>query len=372
MSERSNIPHVLQIVADGAAGGGTTAVIGLCKDLVGAGFKVTLVTQPGSYAMSTAASHGIEVIGLDLLSSRFDLSAPKALLRLVRQVRPDVIHAHGGRAAHYVTQIGAKQLEAPIIYTVHGYHFQKKKWPMNLVGRYAELKISKKVDHIAFVSNADRDIGLSIHSGSAKCSSVIYNGIDPEEIAPFAAPEKIFDLAFLGRMHHQKNPLFVIDIMKALRAERRSLLMIGGGELEASVKAAAAEQGVSNLITFTGALGREEALRALTSAKIYLFPSLWEGLPIAPIEAMYLKLPVIGSDIAGTREVVQQGRNGILIDRFDAIEYAESINQLLNDAPRMKIMADTGREIVLEVFTRSQNSEAYGRLYKDLTRRRPN
>jgi glycosyltransferase involved in cell wall biosynthesis len=213
------------------------------------------------------------------------------------------------------------------------------------------------------VSEADRYIATRLGlAGIHDSPIVIYNGIDGAGI-PRRIERPDFDLVFMARMHRQKNPLFAIELIEKLKDDGVTLLMVGGGDLEAEARAAAKRSGVEHLVTFTGEKNRTEALQLLGSAKVFLLPSLWEGLPIAPMEAMFAGVPVVASNIPGTREVVENGVTGILVDDFDPDQYKRVILTLLKNEDLRQRLALAGRQRAERLFTRSANSEAYENLY---------
>jgi glycosyltransferase involved in cell wall biosynthesis len=253
------------------------------------------------------------------------------------------------------------------VYTVHGYHFLKRPLAWRALGWLAEKRIAERADQVVFVSRNDRNIAERFHilNADRKCST-IYNGIDPQDLDATPATRPKYDLVFAGRMHVQKNPSFVVDIMAELAADDVTLLMIGGGELESEVRAYAERRGVASRITFTGALGRKEALAALASGKIYVFPSLWEGLPIGPIEAMYYGLPVVASAIGGTDEVVEHQVNGFLLSSFEPRSYAAAIRRLLTEPELYAGYSSAGRRRVESMFLRKSCTANYRSVYERL------
>jgi glycosyltransferase involved in cell wall biosynthesis len=365
------MPHVLHVVADGAPGGGTTAVLGLCADLQSQGFRTSLITQRDSYGFQTGQALKLEARGLDFFRSRFDRNVPKRLQTLISELSPDLVHVHGARAGHAFCSPALRALPSKLVYTVHGYHFLKRPLAWRALGWLAEKRIAKRADQVVFVSNNDRNIAdrfriLGTDPQSAGKCSTIYNGIDPHDLEATPVARPAYDLVFAGRMHVQKNPAFLVDIMAELSADNVSLLMIGGGELEAEVRAYAEQRGVASRITFKGALTRAEALAGLASGKIYVFPSLWEGLPIGPIEAMYYGLPVVASAIGGTDEVVEHEVNGFLLSTFDARSYASAIRRLLRDPNLYAGYSAAGRRRVESLFLRKSCTANYRSVYDRL------
>jgi glycosyltransferase involved in cell wall biosynthesis len=352
---------VLQVVADGAPGGGTTAVLGLCEDLQRY-HQVILITQPGSYAEKRAIEIGIEVFDIDFWRM-YDPHNIIKLRSLLRKISADIIHLHGSRAAFWVTSALIGMKHPPLAYTVHGYHFINKSFLPSVLGRTAARWVSRRVYQIVTVSEADRDIATRLGlAGIRNSPIVIYNGIDGARI-PQRIERPDFDLVFMARMHRQKNPLFAIELIEKLKDDGVTLLMVGGGDLEAEARAAAKRLGVEHLVTFAGEKTRAEALQLLGSAKVFLLPSLWEGLPIAPMEAMFAGVPVVASNIPGTREVVENGVTGILVDNFDPDQYKRVILTLLKNEGLRQRLTLAGRQRAERLFIRSTNSKAYESLY---------
>lgn len=360
------IRNVLHIIADGNAGGGTTVVLGLCEDLIASGnFKITLITQPNSYALRCAQELGIEVLPFDFFTSRFDRYAPSRLLTLTEQIQPDLIHVHGSRAAFPFCFAPLKKLHHPLIYTVHGYHFRLKKGPLKWLGWLAERQIVRRCRFLTWVSQGDKAIAARWHltPPDRNTATVIYNGIYPGDFTDIESQATHYDLVFAGRLDIPKNPLFMIDILACLKDRPVSLLMIGGGQLEKQLHTYAKEKGVSQFITFSGALSHEETLRALNAARIAVMPSLWEGFPILPLEAGYLGLPVVAAAIPGVDEIIKDGQNGYLIPSHDAELYASAIKKLLDNSTLMQEMGGRSKHMVKKNFLRRQNTEKFIDLY---------
>jgi glycosyltransferase involved in cell wall biosynthesis len=328
---------------------------------------VHLATASQSYAATEGVIRDATVHNMHFPASRFDFSLPRTIDRLIEECRPDLIHVHGGRAAHQFSLAPLRGKRLRIIYTVHGYHFPNKSVPLKWLARSAERGIARRVSHICFVSKADEAIAIEnriLRSDSPH--SIIYNGINPADFPKSTVRENTHDLVFVGRLVRQKNPLFAIDVVHALRNRKVTLLMVGGGELEAEVRQKTQDLSLQDLVTFTGPLSRTEAIASLYRARLLLFPSRWEGLPIGPMEAMYCGTPVVGSNVGGTNEVISSGEDGVLIDEFDADEYAKEIQRLLNDELLLVEYRKNALKKVQGRFLRSASTDKYVTIYEQL------
>ena len=130
--------------------------------------------------------------------------------------------------------------------------------------------------------------------------------------------EGTFTVFTLGRICRQKNP-------KAFNAIAQSLpdiqfIWIGNGELRNELR--------SPNITVTGWVDRNQAISLALRSDVFILPSLWEGLPISLLEAMYMKKPCVVSNVIGNRDVIKSGINGYLCnDVPDFVKAIESIQE---------------------------------------------
>ena len=366
-------PLLLQLVADGTPGGGTTVVLGLCEDVLKDGrWRLAFVSQRDSYALRTAQGLGVDTFGLDFDGPRFSTTRLLALWRLIRRLRPSLIHVHGARAGLPVALVHLLRREGVgLVYTVHGLHFTMKPVLPRVLGALAEGVIARRADATVYVSNGDLTKARAWHiaPGPTRVTRTIFNGIEPADLDRTQPRRTTLDLVFVGRLVRQKNPLFLVELMEALRGSGITLGVVGGGELEADLKRGLHERGLADQVTLFGKLDRSATIDVMRSARLCVFPSLWEGLPVTPIEASYLGIPVIASDIPGTDEVVIDGHNGVLVAGFDATVYAGHVKRLLSDAAELEQLGQRGRELVASRFLRDRCSANYLGLYAELAGR---
>jgi glycosyltransferase involved in cell wall biosynthesis len=132
-----------------------------------------------------------------------------------------------------------------------------------------------------------------------------------------------------------------------------------------------AQLGLDGAVEMMGPLDRESALAHLRRARLMVFPSLWEGLPIAPMEALYFGVPVVASNIPGTDEVVTDGRNGLLVDKPTPESLAAAIRRLVIDQAEWTRLSLNGKADAAARFDRGLNSSAHIELYGKLIGQRP-
>jgi glycosyltransferase involved in cell wall biosynthesis len=165
----------------------------------------------------------------------------------------------------------------------------------------------------------------------------IHNGLPVQQPVNFAEadirlkyglPADAPLLIHVGRLSRQKNQTVLLEALRHL--PNVHLLLVGDGELREALQQQANCFDLASRVHFCGELPSIEVLALLSIADLFVFPSLYEAMPMAIIEAMSLGLPIVGSDIAALREVI--GDAGVLVPAHrDAI--GQAVQQILNSPP---------------------------------------
>ena len=357
-------PSVWQVVADGKAGGGTTFVLGLSQHLQDCGFQVTLVTEPGSYAAQEATQRKLPLRLFNFFTWPRGSHGHGQLQQLLAGSQADLIHFHGPRAALPGSlALGLRRPGKPhMVYTVHGYHFKKKSALPRWAGHLAEHLIQRRSDATVHVSAADGAFAQRRHFGHPARSAVILNGVvEPMTQAP-TLTERQYDVVFAARLVPQKNPVFAARVLRGLADAGFKVALVGDGDLRPEVQATLGECGAVQ----TGALSHADSTAMLANSRVLLFPSLWEGLPLTPMEAMIGGGVVVASNIEGNNEVVQHGHTGLLVDQFDVNTYVAQTAALLKDPPRLQAMGQNGQQVARQLFSQRRCLDEYTAVYQRL------
>ncbi len=357
--------RILQLIADGRPGGGTTHVLSLMRDLIGMEHEVHFVSQQDSYILRQAREMGIQAQGVNFFFSRLDARVPLRLSRIVRRVRPDLIHVHGSRAGFFLSCSHAGDL-APVVYTVHGYHFPHKPSWVRPLARLAERKATKMASELVLVSDHDRMIcerfGLSPEYGKG---IVIYNGVE-DITCNRASRVNLRCVGFLGRIESQKDPLLFVETLRLLAKHGYYGKMIGGGAMEGQAHDLIRLYGLEDHIRVTGVLPRPEALREISEVGCILFPSKWEGMPIAVLEAKRLRIPVVASHVGGIPEIVEDTVSGLLFRDRDPRHIADAVMKLTIDLDFRERIIETAADRVAARFDARKVTDKYLALYQGL------
>jgi glycosyltransferase involved in cell wall biosynthesis len=311
-----------------------------------------------------------------------DLLAVWRLARLMRRERFDIVHTHTSKAG-IVGRIAARIAGAPIvIQTAHGWGFHDH-LPRWRKAAYVLLErlTARWTDCLVSVSEETTRFGLQYGIGSKERYRLIRSGIPFEGFSPDSdrgarmreeiglEPDALV-IGSVGRLTDQKNPIdFVrLGIELAPRFDRLRLLYVGDGPLRFDVEAMARERGIADRLKITGV--RREVPDLLRAMDLFVLTSLWEGLPRVVLQALATGVPVLAYDTAGTKEVVQDGRNGHLVAPGDLGALARHCADLLGDENRRRTMGEHAREELEEDFSESGMILRLEQLYDELVQRK--
>ena len=232
-----------------------------------------------------------------------DFKAIPEVKKIADEVKPDIIHLHSSKAG-VIGRIAFNGNEVPLFYTPHGYSFLMENY------KPAKRAIFKTIETV-FAKRNCTTISCSYgeHQETLKLTrkaTYVNNGINTAELKRMLETvEKVdhpFTVFTLGRICYQKNPTLFNAIAENMPDVH--FLWIGDGELRDELK--------SSNIEITGWVDREEALKRSMNADVFLLTSLWEGLPISLLEAMYMKKLCVVNDVIGNHDVIKNGRNGFV------------------------------------------------------------
>lgn len=334
---------ILHFVCDGAPGGGTNHVL----QLLNANWpnsESVLVTQQDSYLHQTASSNGTTVFGGDFFRGRFDRAAINRIRSVAEQVQPDLIHCHGGRAGFFQSFMPR---DIPTVYTIHGFHHARKSLAGRTLGWAAEFRTFRKMDQILFVSHFDQQ--MAIRQGllaNGKSNRVIHNGIKPLE--PRSSSERL-GVGFVGRFVFQKNPQLFLEVVE--RMPDVQFVMVGGGELDEEIKQEIARRGIADRVTLLGVLDHASTLDVISKLDVLLMTPRWEGLPLLPLEAMFMKVPVVSTATGGIPEVIRHGETGLLSQSENAQQLAAHVRLILDDDAFRSSLVDQAYEMAKTEFS---------------------
>lgn len=146
-------------------------------------------------------------------------------------------------------------------------------------------------------------------------------------------------------------------------------LWVGDGPLRASLEADAARRGLSEHVRFLGR--RDDVADLIAASDLFVLPSLFEGLPLAMLEALQAALPVVATRAPGTAEVFEPDEAAELVPPGDANALARAILRVMNDPDLADELADRGQRLARRHYTARRMGEETYALYRRLLSRAP-
>lgn len=297
-----------------------------------------------------------------------DLKALIQAVKIIKKEKPDVIHCHSakggiiGRTAGWIT--GVKTLYTPHAFSYLCTPSNLKRWVFLKIERLTRFKTYVLACSESEQEMAVRDVGydrnhaLVWHNAVPDASLEHGKEVDIQE--PFGC--------YIGRPCYQKNPLFLLDVIKKVKDKGCNLkfILLGVGyhspELEA-MKAKMKKLDLEDSIKLEPWISHADCQEFVRKSLFYISTALYEGLPLAIVEAMSNGKAIIASDVVGNRDCVKDGENGYLLP-LDADAYAEKIIQLVNGNELRKNMEKSSRDLFLKEFFIENRIKLLQELYK--------
>jgi glycosyltransferase involved in cell wall biosynthesis len=331
--------------------GGQNQVLLTALGLRASGHRAVLVAH-GEGELYRRALEGPDLIAL-APRSEVDLSAAWKLSRIIRQFTPHVVHAHDPHAvsmAALAMSFGAPTPRPRLIASRRvDFHLQKHS--------FSRWKY-RQVDLFIAASSAIRDV--LVQDGIRGDQIVIvHDGIDVAKIerlpaldvrAEYWLPHGVPVLVNVGALVAHKGQRYLIDAMPhVLRAVPDAHLVIfGEGELRRPLERQVKELGLEKHVMLPGF--RADVLQLMKSADLFVMSSITEGLGSTVLDAMAMKLAIVGTRAGGIPEAILHGSTGLLVPPAHARELADAIVALLKDPARRARMGEAGQARVAEQF----------------------
>lgn len=278
-----------------------------------------------------------------------------------------IFHMHNARSAFLntlITLFFPKRVKR--VFTVHN-NFTT----FNIANKIMILFNIWIADQVTFVSEASYDSFPRLFKKLWKRkSNFITNGVDldrVDETINAIKQKKDFkkiQIINIGRLNKQKHQLQLIRVFATLPNEY-VLTIIGAGENEEKLRHQANELGVENRVVFTGLIAREEVYQHLVNADLFINTALWEGMPIAVLEAMSCSLPVVLSDIPPHQEIQNHTKNKLICKNDE--EYREKILETTADRTKRIKYGKENRKIVEDYYSLKNMHKRYNEIYQALS-----
>lgn len=326
---------------------------------------------------------GIPVISLGLTTDKAFLKGAWRLRGVIRQEQPDLIHStlYGAGITSRLASWGSRRPR--LLHTwvneppAHGHPANRPRIWRKRAAQLLDAVTSRRVDHFLANSQAIADSYCRAYRLDPECVTVIPRGrdpafferVDPESVAAVRrelelSPEHpvVLDVA---RLWHWKGQSDLVEAWPRVLRELPEirLVLVGNGPDRYRLERLVRTLDLEDRVRFAGYRNDVPALLAL--ADVFAFPSRYEGLPGAVVEALFAGLPVVLSDIPVHREMVEDGVSGVLVPPGDPDAWATALVDLLRNPATATRLGDAGRRRAHERF----HVDDVARRHEDVYRR---
>jgi glycosyltransferase involved in cell wall biosynthesis len=288
--------------------------------------------------------------------------------KLAKQNKYDLTHSFFSVPCGVISLLLKWEFKIPYIVSLRGSDVPG--YSERFVGLYkwitpTILKIWKNASFVIANSMGLRELALK--SKAEKEIGVVYNGIDVEEFVPDTTKQNkdFFTIICVSRVTPRKGVRFLIQAFKILSARYSQvrLLIVGDGNEKKSLEDLVRALELNDKVEFAGAIAHENVLGFYQRANVFVLPSLNEGMSNVMLEALACGLPIVATDTGGTKELLTDNVNGLVVRMKDADDLADKIEKLILDSELEKTMSQESRKLA-EKMKWGNVAEEYFDLYK--------
>ena len=361
--------RILHFVTGGFSGGATQVAIALVHAaLQSATITPLLVLRRKRHTPPSRVSElARDGVPFELVAGWSHFATIFALLGVCRKFRPDILVAHGFSEHLWGRYAGLLANVPHLVQVEHNTRERYSTWRL-MQSRW----LAKRTDRIVGCSEGVR-LALLAQDLPSERVIAIANGI---RVEPFAEAQALSfanrapGIVMVARLSKQKDHATLLHAL-ALLAKRGitpALHLAGGGKSRhrEPLVALAATLGLADQVKFLGVI--RDVPELLMQNQISVLSTHHEGMPLALIEAMAAGCAVIGSDVPGVREIIDDGVDGILVGAKNASTLADALERLLRDPAYAEKLSSAGREKALREYTRERMNQAYEKLFREITR----
>ncbi|MEX2684172.1 MAG: glycosyltransferase family 4 protein [Candidatus Sigynarchaeota archaeon] len=354
-------------------GGLENFVLQLAKRIVQEGYKVDIITLNTENVKMFESLYGINIIRLPFVNILENVYAVPKLNRItlnifnsLRLINYDFVITN---TRFFLTSIlglfYARIVKTRLIHIEHGNQpLWHENFLINLAGRIIDFFFGRIVFSSAWtVFGVSRACCEYARQNGAKRCSLLYNSVDTQlfnkstnkEIRELLNHENKFLIIFVGRLIRAKGIQDLISAIHDLSNIR--LLIVGDGPFKIELKKIAEKQAIDCI--FLGNKNQMEIKDLLSASDLFVNPSYSEGLPTSVLEACSVGIPVVGTDVGGTREIIVDGYNGFLVKPRDISTLRQRIVMLMQDRDLREKIIHRQRALVLKKFDWDINAKKF-------------
>ena len=345
--------RVCHIITKLELGGAQQNTLYTVKHLDPARFETSLVTGTGGLLVEEARASGVTVHFQESLDREIavgrDLATFWGLVRLLRRLRPDIVHTHSSKAGILGRWAAVLAGVPHVVHSIHGYGFHDGQRRAVKELFIALERATGRLATSAFIGvcRANIDRGLELGFFSPDRVSLIRSGVRLSDFGPGVSSgngSRVTTVGMVACLKPQKAPLDFVEV--AARVVRSCgpghpvrFVLVGDGELRESVERRIRDEGLEEHVSLMGWI--RDIPVVMRELDLLLHTSRWEGLPRVFPEAMATGLPIVATRVDGAPEAVEEGVTGFLLPPGDVDGLARRTLQLIRDEELRRRMGQT-------------------------------
>ena len=380
------IVHIItRLIVGGAQENTLLTCEGLSRDY---GDEVVLITGPGlgpeGSLIEQARRRQVSTIVLPDLRRAIhplrDWRSYRAIVRLLSDLGPDVVHTHSAKAGLLGRHAASKLGVPAIVHTVHGapvhaYQGRGARALFRRCERYAANRCHALVsvadamtDQLVAAGVAPREKFVTIHSGMEVESFLNADGRRAEVREKLGYSDQHVVIGTVARLFHLKGHDDLIDAARRVVARNPEVrfLWVGSGRLQRTLQARIEREGLAPFIQITGLVPPSRIPEMIGAMDLVVHASLREGLARVLPQALIAGRPVVSYDIDGAREVVIHGETGYLVEPRQIDPLADAMCELASSEPLRRRLAEEGRRRFTDRFRHETMTRRLRELYTRL------
>jgi len=374
-ARRNGPPRIVYLITSSGMGGAERQVRNLALGFRRRGWDVGVISMlPLEPPLSDLADHGIRTATLGM---RRGLADPRGLLRLraiLRRWKPDVLHAHMVHA-NMLARLSRLVTRTPVVISTMHSQNQGRQW------RYAAYRVTDRLSNVTTAVSAGA-LDEAVRRGAARPGRILLvpNGIDLAEYTPNAPAREDVRTALgltrefvwlaVGRLVEAKDYATMIIAFGHVHDNHPEarLLIAGTGPLEQSIKASIRQAGLEKDVVLLGL--RPDVPALMQAADGFVMSSAWEGLPMVLLEAAASGLPIISTDVGGSRDAVIDGVSGYIVRSGDGAALSRAMQKVMTMPVGQRVdLGEAGRAHAARSFDLQAIVETWQALYLAQLRR---
>jgi glycosyltransferase involved in cell wall biosynthesis len=301
----------------------------------------------------------------------YDLSIIQKLIRLVREVKPDLIQTHAVKS-HFLTRLSGLPRSIPWIAFHHGY--TSTTWRTKLYNELDRWSL-KAASQVVTVSR-DSVEQLTLKGIKAEKIRTIHNAVsatyntgDATEVdalrESLGIPVGQKVILSVGRLSKEKDQVGLVEAMRELRGPSPPyLLIVGGGPEHKTILRRARELGLTNRVILTGQQDQVGPFYAL--ADMVVISSRSEGSPNVLLEALAAGVPLVATSVGGIPEMVKDGEHALLVQHGNTRQMAEAIDKLLGTKGLAQRLVEHGKTLIRTTFSPAERARTLSEMYRNI------